>query len=409
MLGGLAGLSPLQAGSGWNPVDLKDRYGRLLFDGYLPFWDRGGIDREFGGFMCYLFDDGSVQDERKDIWYQGRGIWVYSRLFQVLDPDERWLDVARAARDFMVKHMHRGNGDWHDTVDRRGSPVTGKEGYRSQNIYGALFAAVGLLAYADASGDAASRELALTTIQRARDRYESPDYSGVQVPNVGNRGLRAQGHAFSFIWTLNQVADRDASLDAYLQEQLDRLASSFWNPDYGISNEYLDRQYRRLPGWTGFMAPGHSIEAQWMALEAARGLGKETLARTLADRMHRLIELCWDWRYGGVGDKAYHAEPTATAPVGTDFSIKTMWAQTEVMLGCLKVIEAYREPWAYGWFLRTEDFVLRTMRTGTGVWRQAVDRQGRNKSREGISPYRKGNFHQPRMLMEVVRGSQEVL
>jgi hypothetical protein len=39
------------------------------------------------------------------------------------------------------------------------------------------------------------------------------------------------------------------------------------------------------------------------------------------------------------------------------------------------------------------------MQTDHGVWRQAVDRRGSGKQRPGISPYRKGNFHQPRCLM----------
>ena len=37
--------------------------------------------------------------------------------------------------------------------------------------------------------------------------------------------------------------------------------------------------------------------------------------------------------------------------------------------------------------------------TGHGVWRQAVDRRGKDLKRVGISTKRKGNFHQPRMLM----------
>ena len=35
--------------------DCRDR----LFNGYLPFWDRGGYDKQLGGFTCELNDDGS--------------------------------------------------------------------------------------------------------------------------------------------------------------------------------------------------------------------------------------------------------------------------------------------------------------------------------------------------------------
>ncbi|NNE35566.1 MAG: hypothetical protein HKN13_10025, partial [Rhodothermales bacterium] len=52
--------------SGLDLAALAADYRSQLFDEYLPFWEKGGIDDELGGFMCYLHDDGSVQDDRKD-------------------------------------------------------------------------------------------------------------------------------------------------------------------------------------------------------------------------------------------------------------------------------------------------------------------------------------------------------
>jgi hypothetical protein len=37
--------------------------------------------------------------------------------------------------------------------------------------------------------------------------------------------------------------------------------------------------------------------------------------------------------------------------------------------------------------------------TGHGVWRQAVDRYGKDLQKDGVSSKRKGNFHRPRCLM----------
>ena len=54
--------------------DLREDYRRRLFDMYLPYWEKGGYDAENGGFMCYLYEDGSVENDQKDIWYQGRGL-----------------------------------------------------------------------------------------------------------------------------------------------------------------------------------------------------------------------------------------------------------------------------------------------------------------------------------------------
>ena len=46
--------------AGMSLEELKDDYGDRLFNQYLPFWERGGCDKQLGGFMCELNDDGSV-------------------------------------------------------------------------------------------------------------------------------------------------------------------------------------------------------------------------------------------------------------------------------------------------------------------------------------------------------------
>ena len=77
---------------------LRDHYRRYLFEEYLPFWDRHGIDHEHGGFMCTLDHDGTRLNDDKSMWYQGRGLWVYSFLYRHFGGEEH-LQVATGARD----------------------------------------------------------------------------------------------------------------------------------------------------------------------------------------------------------------------------------------------------------------------------------------------------------------------
>ena len=122
--------------------------------------------------------------------------------------------------------------------------------------------------------------------------------------------------------------------------------------------------------------------------------------------------MSWDYVFDGIGDTDFSVIPIptksgegseiGTAPTyssGPDFSIKSMWAQTEVLVGTMLVYAYTGAPWALDWYERTWEYVQRTMTTDYGVWRQAVDRAGDPVDRPGISPYRKGNFHQPRCLM----------
>lgn len=381
--------------------ELAAEYRRQLFDEYLPFWENGGFDEERGGFMCYLHDDGSVQGDRKDIWYQGRGVWVYSFLYNHIDPNPKWLDLARKSADFMVRHMHRGDGTWIDTVNRFGEPVAGIDASRDGNIYGALFAAVGLTQLARARGSDEDLEVAKKTIRKAVERYEDPGYAGVKVPETDQVGLRAQGHSFMFVWVVPQLLeiDPDPWFESVAREHLELIGERFWNPEYGISNEVLFHDYRRIPGPADRMVPGHSIEAQWMAMTTAQQFGDESAAGVFRRRMRRLIQMSWDYVFGGIGDTAYRVFADESGGTGPEFGIKSMWAQTEVLVGTMRAYADTGEEWAWGWYERAWEYVQRTMTTDYGVWRQAVDRFGKPVDRPGISPYRKGNFHQPRCLM----------
>ena len=94
---------PTSVNDAWDWGSLHSLCQRQLFDEYLPFWERGGIDETHGGFMCYLYDDGSVENDRKDIWYQGRGIWVYSYLYNELDKQAKWLEVFIWSTHYRLK------------------------------------------------------------------------------------------------------------------------------------------------------------------------------------------------------------------------------------------------------------------------------------------------------------------
>ena len=377
---------------------------RQLFDGYLPFWENGGHDAVHGGFLCYLHEDGSVENDRKDIWYQGRGIWVYSYLYNHIDKDPRWLERARMARDFMVRHMHRGDGTWLDTVNRVGEPVSSIAIMRSNSIYGALFAAAGLIQYAKATGSEEDLELARLSLKKSVKRYDDPGHIGVQAPGIEVPGLRAQGCSFMMVWVIPQFLELQADpfLEGVLAEHLNALEHKFWNPEYGISNETLLHDYSRIPELAGQMVPGHSIEAQWMCMDEAIRQGDSNRAVVFRNRMRHLIEMSWDYVFEGTCDTNFHVFQTAEFPPGPVLDLKTMWAQTEVAIGCIKALRLSGEPWAADWFNRSWHFLQRTMTTDFGVWRQAVDRQGNDQQRAGISPYRRGNFHQPRCLMLIL-------
>lgn len=387
--------------AGMSLTELREDYRRRLFDLYLPFWEKGGYDSEYGGFMCYLYDDGRVQDDQKDIWYQGRGIWVYSYLYNNLDKNPKWLAIAKKSRDFMVKNMSQGDGNFLSSVNRQGKPVESMGQGSAQDIYGPMFAAAGLIQYAKAANSDEDLELAKKAIRKSVERYENPGYTGIKAAGVTQLGLRSQGHSFMMVWTLPQLLeiDNDPWFDALAREHLDHVMNHFWNNEYGISNETLYHDYSRIPAHSHRTAPGHTIETQWMTMLEAIREKNGTHFYTLKNRIRRMIEMSWDDIFEGIGDTDYNVFKTDSAPAGPNWEMKTMWAHCEVLVGTLMTLEYTGDVWAKEWYERARAFTYRAMDTKFGVWIQAADRYGENLKRPGISEYRKGNFHQPRYMM----------
>ena len=71
--------------------EIREQYRYDLFDDFLAFLDKHVIDHEYGGFMCNTDRDGTNITQNKRGWYEGRGVWVYSFLYNNLDPDPKYI------------------------------------------------------------------------------------------------------------------------------------------------------------------------------------------------------------------------------------------------------------------------------------------------------------------------------
>jgi mannose/cellobiose epimerase-like protein (N-acyl-D-glucosamine 2-epimerase family) len=381
---------------------LREDYRHRLFDRYLPFWDKGGYDEQLGGFMCTLNDDGTVADDEKFIWYQGRGLWVYSFLYNNLGKDPRHLEIAQQTRDFLVKYMKGPDGAWYEVVHRDGRIKRGI----GDNVYGWLFAANGLAEFYKAAGNVQDIEMAYETIWAAMRAYDDPNYAGVSLDEglderTRARGLRAQGHSMVIVRMLTQLLSHhpDPRLQGLLEQHVDLIMNRFRNPSLGITNECLLHDYSRIPGREDHMFTGHSVETMWMVMFEAIRQGNDSLFVEAKNTFRRYLELCWDYVFEGFGDGDFYVYDGPGRTREALYGVKTMWSHCELMLGLMHILEYTGERWAKQWYERVRAYAIGAFDTDCGVWRQAVDRFGEDISREGQPVQRKGNFHQPRYMM----------
>jgi N-acylglucosamine 2-epimerase len=129
-------------------VDLLAIYRAELLERVVPFWLTYAIDRQNGGILTCISDEGRVLSPDKYMWSQLRAIWTFSALYNKIEPRPEWLDAARHIFNFVKKHGRDEQGQWVFCVNKEGQILQG-----ATSIYADGFAIYGLTEFARASGD----------------------------------------------------------------------------------------------------------------------------------------------------------------------------------------------------------------------------------------------------------------
>ena len=95
-------LGPVQARSvdrekigGMSLEQLRDQYKAALFNRFLPNMDSLVIDEQYGGFMCAVdISTRKLLNTNKSAWYEGRGMWTYSFLYNNFGKNPHFLEVG---------------------------------------------------------------------------------------------------------------------------------------------------------------------------------------------------------------------------------------------------------------------------------------------------------------------------
>src|SRR5687767_14023287 len=201
--------------AGQTLTQLRNTYRSDLFHDFLPFMEKYVIDEQFGGFMCNADHHGKRINQNKLSWFEGRGIWVYSFLYNNLARDQKYLNVARRSLEFIIGIEPAGDELWPKELTREGKALTSSDG----EIYGDLFIAEGLAEYSKATGDRThwetARELALKCVRLYdRDDYRptiGQTYLGPNAPPFP--GARIQGVWMVLIRVVTQMLEMRADVE----------------------------------------------------------------------------------------------------------------------------------------------------------------------------------------------------
>ena len=408
---------------------LAELYRSELLDRVIPFWINKSQDTEFGGYFTCLDRDGSVYDTDKFIWLQGREVWMFSKLYNTVEPRQEWLDAAIQGAEFLRKYGHDGNLNWYFTLDREGHPLV--EPY---NIFSYTFATIafGQLSIALRKAPLSSPEGDTSVLSSVLKTIEAPSgavggaaslsdlYASIakrtfdivlsKTDNPKGRWSKASPGAramktFDLPMILCNVALEIESLlePAFLQKAIDdclhEVMDVFYRPELGLIVEALGKDGNLVDCFDGRkLNPGHAIEAMWFVMDLGKRLGRPELIQKAVDICLQEVEYGWDKEYGGI---FYFMDRLGKPRHELEWDQKLWWVHLETLISLIKGYQLTGDERCLTWFQRVHDYTWSHFRDPDyPEWYGYLNRQG-----EVLLPLKggkwKGCFHVPRGLLNV--------
>jgi N-acylglucosamine 2-epimerase len=375
--------------AGMTLEELRSLY-RQELDNELDFWSRSGLDRDYGGFMCAMDHDGTLLDTEKNVTYQGRGLWVYSFLYNNFGKNPAHLETARKTKDFLFKYARQKDSTWPEVLSREGKV---KIPFKGQ-IYDGLYVALGLQEYSQAAGDSEAWEVAADSLLKCMNLYDQAGYgTGLGSSGQYPPGSRLQGVEMVLVDLLTRMLARhpDSRLKSLQDSSLEVLISRFFNREFKLNNEILNHDYGCYTDkrWRNYVELGYSIASFWGLLYEAARRSDPGIFKTVGERLRRHLEVAWDDVYGGLGT-------SMDVESGCVDYRKVAYVHQEALIGTLSVIECLGESWARDWYSRIHRYAFEKfpIRRYPG-WHSYMDR----KCTPQRHVTRRENFHYPRFLM----------
>lgn len=374
-------------------------------DQTLNFWYDHGYDHEHGGFYVCLQRNGELFGTDKSVWAQGRGLWVFSKAYNDIKKDPRYLQIAKDAFEFIKNHCYDKDGRMWFTVTDDGRGIQKRRYWFSET-----FAVVGSVELYKATNDKKYLKLARETYDSVMRLYLNPNLS---VPKYNPDVIKDKGLAGPMILMVTSQIMRDIdkeNADKYnsnIDIFLNVILNHHLHPEYkamfenvGINGEIVSGPRGRL------VNPGHSIEASWFLMnEALYRNDKEILSKAL-DILNWSFDIGWDKEYDGL---MYFADIEHKPCEALEWDMKLWWPHNEMLIAFLKAYAITGEEKYLDKYKLVHEYAFSHFKDEKyGEWYGYLHRDGSvaNDLKGNIF---KGPFHLPRCLMENVLQIKEIL
>ena len=367
-------------------------YKNTLFNNVIPFWEQHSIDWEQGGYFTCLDRQGKVYDTDKFIWLQNRQVWIFSMLYNQVEPRAEWLKIAENGAHFLAKNGRDSEGNWYFSLTREGNPLV-----QPYNIFSDCFAAMAFSKYALASGEDWAKEIALQAYHNVLRRKDDPKgkynktYPGTRPMKSLAVPMILANLSLEMDWLLpgDQLAQ---ILDATVQE----VMNDFLDQERGLMYENVSPNGSHLDCFEGrLINPGHGIEAMWFMMDIAnRHHDIQTINRAV-DVAINILNFAWDREHGGL---YYFMDAEGHPPQQLEWDQKLWWVHLESLVALAIGLRLTGRTDCWEWYQKIHDYTWSHFADAEqGEWFGYLNRQGKVLLNLKGGKW-KGCFHVPRSL-----------
>ena len=369
---------------------LYNFYSDQLLTDTVPFWFPRSFDLEQEGFLLMRDRDGSLLDDDKAVWIQGRATWLLATLYNTVEPRKEWLAGAELGYNFLKKHCFDTDGQMFFHVTRDGKPIRKRRYFFSET-----FAVIAFAAYAKATGNdtiaAEARELFGKCITYATT-------PGILPPKyTATRPAKGIGVPMIMINTAQQLRDTigDERCDEWISKWIREIETDFVKDDIRCVMEQVAPDGSIIDHIDGrTLNPGHAMEGAWFILQEARYRNNDPQLIALGCRMlDYMWERGWDKEYGGI----FYFRDVYGKPVQEYWQdMKFWWPHNEVIIATLLAHLVTGNQKYADWHHQVHQYAYRHFHDKEhGEWYGYLHRDG-TVAQPAKGNLFKGPFHLPR-------------
>ncbi len=276
---------PVEKLGRWPLAWLRDYFRKEVESKVIAYWERYGVDREYGGFLKADRKTGAYPTTDKDLYSQGRILWIYSYLYNNFGRKPAHLEAARQGKETLVKQARLPDGHWGTLYTREWKM---KQGFF--DIYADIYMILGLAEYHKASGDEKARQLAVDTSFLVNKTVLSPHYQGQGHGPYYEPGIKRLGTWVHFLFplTLFLQSTKEEGLEPIARFCVRTMLKRHWVREEGFAYECLDDRWKPYSDnylslfdedlyRVRFISGWHSIQAAFKIMLEALRLGSREM------------------------------------------------------------------------------------------------------------------------------------